>query len=78
MRRSEFIFFFLLFFPSLCSSSFFSRYLRSESVNSDKTSPRYHVERLLREVIIPRLAPVSREMCLNYISEKVLDLPKSY
>lgn len=39
---------------------------------------RYHVERLLREVIIPRLAPVSREMCLNYISEKVLDLPKSY
>jgi len=39
---------------------------------------RYHVERFLREVIIPRLAPVSREMCLNYISEKVLDMPKSY
>ena len=39
---------------------------------------RYHVERFLREVIIPRLAPISREMCLNYISEKVLDLPKSY
>jgi hypothetical protein len=46
-------------------------------MDSDNTS-RYHVERLLREVIIPRLAPVSREMCLNYISEKVLDLPKSY
>ena len=46
-------------------------------VDSDN-APRYHVERLLREVIIPRLAPVSREMCLNYISEKVLDLPKSY
>ncbi|GAB7365126.1 hypothetical protein MBLNU230_g6215t1 [Neophaeotheca triangularis] len=38
----------------------------------------YHVERYLREVIIPRLAPVSREMCLNYIAEKVLDLPRSY
>jgi len=42
------------------------------------TCDRYHVERFLREVIIPRLAPISREMCLNYISEKVLDLPKSY
>lgn len=38
----------------------------------------YHVERYLREVMIPRIAPVSREMILNYISEKVLDLPKSY
>jgi acyl-CoA dehydrogenase len=38
----------------------------------------YHVERFLREVIIPRLAPVSREMCLNYIAEKVLDQPRSY
>lgn len=38
----------------------------------------YHVERLLREVVIPRLAPISREMCLNYIAEKVLDQPKSY
>lgn len=25
-----------------------------------------------------RLAPVSKEMILNYISQKVLDLPKSY
>lgn len=39
---------------------------------------RYHVERFFREVIITRLAPISREMCLNYVSEKVLDLPKSY
>ncbi|KAK0255490.1 hypothetical protein LTS09_009512 [Friedmanniomyces endolithicus] len=37
-----------------------------------------HVERFLREVIIPRLAPVSREMCLNYIAEKVMDQPRSY
>ena len=42
------------------------------------TGRRYHVERFLREVVIPRLAPVSREMCLNYIAEKVLELPRSY
>ncbi|GME22693.1 hypothetical protein GTA08_BOTSDO11727 [Neofusicoccum parvum] len=38
----------------------------------------YHVERYLREVLVPRIAPVSREMCLNYVGEKVLGLPKSY
>lgn len=34
----------------------------------------YHVERYLREVMIPRIAPVSRELCLNYIAEKVLGM----
>lgn len=38
----------------------------------------YHVERYLREVFIPRIAPVSREMCLNYIGERVLGMPRSY
>jgi acyl-CoA dehydrogenase len=38
----------------------------------------YHVERLLREVLIPRTAPVSPHMILNFIAEKALDLPKSY
>lgn len=38
----------------------------------------YHVERYLREVLIPRIAPVSREMICNYIGERVLGLPKSY
>ena len=38
----------------------------------------YHVERLLRESYIPRIAPVSPQMILNFISEKVLGLPKSY
>ena len=38
----------------------------------------YHVERLLRESLIPKLAPVSSQMILNYISEKILDLPRSY
>jgi hypothetical protein len=38
----------------------------------------YHVERLWREVRLLRLAPVSQEMVLNFISNKVLGLPKSY
>lgn len=38
----------------------------------------YHVERYLREVMITRLAPVSPQLILCYIAEKVLGLPKSY
>jgi acyl-CoA dehydrogenase len=38
----------------------------------------FHVERYLRESLIPRLAPVSPQMILNFIAEKVLGLPKSY
>jgi acyl-CoA dehydrogenase len=38
----------------------------------------YHVERLLREVLIPRVAPVTPHMILNFLAEKVLELPKSY
>lgn len=38
----------------------------------------YHVERLLRESMIPRLAPVSPQLILCFIAEKVLGLPKSY
>lgn len=38
----------------------------------------YHVERLLRESYIPRIAPVSPQMILNFIAEKVLGLPRSY
>jgi acyl-CoA dehydrogenase len=38
----------------------------------------YHVERYLREAMIPRLAPVSPQMILCFIAEKVLGLPKSY
>ena len=38
----------------------------------------FHVERLMREVMINRIAPVSQQMVLNFISERVLDLPKSY
>ena len=38
----------------------------------------YHVERYLREALIARIAPVSPQMILNFIAEKVLGLPKSY
>jgi len=38
----------------------------------------YHVERYLRESLIPRIAPVSRELILSYVAEKVLGLPRSY
>jgi acyl-CoA dehydrogenase len=38
----------------------------------------YHVERLWRESRLFRLAPISQEMVLNYLSERALGLPKSY
>jgi len=38
----------------------------------------YHVERYLREIMIPRIAPISPELVLCFIAEKVLGLPKSY
>jgi acyl-CoA dehydrogenase len=41
-------------------------------------SREFHVERYLRESFIPRIAPVSPHMIMNFIAEKVLGLPKSY
>ena len=38
----------------------------------------FHVERYLREALIPRIAPVSPHLILCFIAEKVLGLPKSY
>jgi acyl-CoA dehydrogenase len=38
----------------------------------------YHVERMLRESMIARIAPVSPQLILSFIAEKVLGLPKSY
>jgi acyl-CoA dehydrogenase len=38
----------------------------------------YHVERLLRESLIARIAPISRELILSYLAERVLGQPKSY
>jgi len=36
----------------------------------------YHVERYLRESLIPRIAPISPQLILSFIAEKVLGLPK--
>jgi acyl-CoA dehydrogenase len=38
----------------------------------------YHVERLLREVMITRIAPITEQLILSFVAEKVLGLPKSY
>lgn len=38
----------------------------------------YHVERLLREVTVTRIAPVTEQLILCFIAEKVLGLPRSY
>ncbi len=41
-------------------------------------SKEFHVERYLREAMLPRIAPISQQMVLNFIAEKALGLPKSY
>ena len=38
----------------------------------------YHVERYLREVMVPRIAPISPQLVMCFIAERVLGLPKSY
>ena len=38
----------------------------------------YQVERLFRESILPRIAPVTEQLILSFIAERVLGLPKSY
>jgi acyl-CoA dehydrogenase len=38
----------------------------------------YHVERLFREVAVTRIAPITEQLILCFIAEKVLDLPRSY
>ena len=38
----------------------------------------YHVERLYREASLTRLAPITEQLIMCFIAEKVLGLPKSY
>lgn len=38
----------------------------------------YHVERYMRDCFVPRIAPISREMIMNFIAEKAMGLPRSY
>lgn len=37
----------------------------------------FHVERYLREVLIPRIAPIRPQLALSFIAEKVLGFAKS-
>ncbi|MGE0697699.1 MAG: acyl-CoA dehydrogenase family protein [Hyphomicrobiaceae bacterium] len=41
-------------------------------------SKEFHVERYLREVMLTRIAPISRELIMSNIAERQLGLPKSY
>jgi len=38
----------------------------------------YHVERLYREATVTRIVPITEQLIMSFIAEKVLDLPKSY
>jgi acyl-CoA dehydrogenase len=38
----------------------------------------YDVERYFREARLTRLVPITQQLVLNYVSENVLDLPRSY
>ncbi|WP_431284525.1 acyl-CoA dehydrogenase family protein [Humitalea sp. 24SJ18S-53] len=38
----------------------------------------FHVERLLREVLVCRIGPVTEQLILSFIAEKALGQPKSY
>ena len=40
------------------------------------TRKEFYVERLWREVRLYKIAPVSQQMALNYLSEHVLGLPR--
>src|SRR5581483_4950730 len=41
-------------------------------------SAEYHVERYLRESYVPRIAPITPQMILNFVAEKALGPPRSY
>ena len=41
-------------------------------------SKEFHVERYLREIMIPVIAPVSQELIKSFVAEKALGLEKSY
>jgi hypothetical protein len=50
----------------------------AESGGATGFAREYHAERHVRESLIPRTAPISRHMILNFLEEKALDLPRLY
>jgi hypothetical protein len=44
----------------------------------EKICARFDAQRYFRDSLIPRIVPVSPQLILCYIAERVLGLPKSY
>ena len=59
-------------------ASFFAADRAVQTLGGMGYATEYHVERYFRESRLLRLAPVSQEMVLNYVSQHVLGLPRSY
>jgi len=38
----------------------------------------YHIERLMRESMLPMIAPLAQNLALSFVAERVLNLPRSY
>jgi acyl-CoA dehydrogenase len=59
-------------------AGFFSADRAVQTLGGMGYASEYHVERYFREARLQRIAPVSQEMTLNYVAQKVLGLPRSY
>ena len=59
-------------------ASFFAADRAMQTFGGFGYASEYHVERYWREARLMKIAPVSQEMVLNFISSKTLGLPKSY
>lgn len=63
----------------LCSTAAFEAADRAVQIHGGfGYAAEYHVERYFRESRLSRIAPISNEMVLNYVSEHVMGLPRSY
>jgi acyl-CoA dehydrogenase len=63
----------------LCSNAAFAAADRAVQIHGGfGYAAEYHVERYFRESRLARIAPISNEMVLNFVSEHVMGLPRSY
>lgn len=63
----------------LCAeAAFFAADRAVQTLGGFGYASEYNVERYFREACLMRLAPVSQELVMSYISRRVLDLPRSY
>ena len=49
-----------------------------DPIDNAASGGKLNLERYLREVLIPRIAQISPHQIMNFIAERVLELPKSY